>query len=95
MELARVMNFTIELCKLEDLYGHLNRTTMKWSGVIGRLIDKKVDIGVADFTMTEERLGVIDYTASLISSRSHLYIKRPDTFNFEWSSYIQVQFEFG
>ena len=90
MELHRVMNFTISETIMEPLFGSFDEQTKQWSGVIGLLVDGKADIGVAEFTITNPRLDVVDFTLPLILSRSLLYIKQLDGSTVQWSGYFKV-----
>ena len=90
MELHRVINFTVSKTIYEPSFGSFNDQTKQWSGVIGLIVDGKADIGVAEFTITNPRLNVVDFTLPLIPSRSLLYIKQSDGSTVQWSGYFKV-----
>lgn len=89
-ELSSIMNFKMEFIPEEEDYGIWNETGHRWTGVIGRLAAREVDIGLGEFTMTQQRANVIDYTVPLMLSHSDIYIKRPNMSNVDWSAYIKV-----
>ena len=90
MELRRVMNFTISKTIHEPRFGSLNKETKRWSGVIGLLADGKADIGVSDFTISNHRLDVVDFTWPIILSESQLFIKQGSSSTVRWSDYFKV-----
>lgn len=89
-ELADAMNFTIDLVYKEDAYGSYDQETNAWSGVMGRMIKHEADIGVAEFTMTGQRLDWVDFTLPLMLSRNRLYMRQPDGSAIQWSAYFRV-----
>ncbi|XP_058796120.1 LOW QUALITY PROTEIN: probable glutamate receptor [Phymastichus coffea] len=89
-ELALAMNFTFELISIEDMYGSFEPDSGTWSGVIGRLVDKDVDVGVAEFGQSNERLKVVDFTVPLLLTWANLYLKEPNMSAIMWSTYVQV-----
>ena len=90
MELHRVMNFTISKTIYEPSFGSLDEQSKRWSGVVGLLADGKADIGVSDFTISNHRLDVVDFTWPLVLSKSRLFIKEPDGSTVQWSGYFEV-----
>lgn len=91
-ELSRLINFTIEFDSIEPSYGNYNTSTRRWSGVIGRLVDRQIDIGIGEMTLTRQRAQVVDFTVPLMLTSSDIYIKRPDMSNVDWSTYVKVCF---
>ena len=89
-ELAYAMNFTYDHTYKEEAYGVWNRTTRSWTGVIGRLARREADLGVGEFTMTDHRLNVVDFTLPIIHSRNLVYMRPPDHSAVHWSAYYRV-----
>ena len=94
MELRRVMNFTISKTIYEPSFGHLNEQAKQWSGVVGVLADGKADIGVSDFTISNRRLDVVDFSLPLVLSKCRLFIKKPGGSTVQWSGYFKVHDNF-
>ncbi|KAJ8679000.1 hypothetical protein QAD02_014787 [Eretmocerus hayati] len=89
-ELKKTLNFsTLTVCE-EDYFGSYNASSGQWSGAIGRLVRGEADLGVAEFTMTEERVEVVDFTQPILQSRSYLYMRQPDGSALQWSAYFRV-----
>ncbi|KYQ52733.1 Glutamate receptor, ionotropic kainate 2, partial [Trachymyrmex zeteki] len=84
LELSKVMNFTIKILDPVDSYGSWNPQKNSWTGAIGKLVDNEADIGVAAFTITNERLNHIDFTIPLISTQYRLYMHQPITPYVQW-----------
>ncbi|OXU28208.1 hypothetical protein TSAR_008341 [Trichomalopsis sarcophagae] len=89
-ELSSTLNFSMSIAYKEDSYGIYNESTGVWTGVIGRLDRKDVDLGVAEFTMTAQRLDSVDFTQPIMLSRNHLYMRQPDGSALQWSAYFKV-----
>ena len=65
-QMSEKMSFDYEVLLPSDGsndFGHKNDDTGEWSGLIGDLINGRVDIVVAPMTMTSEREEVIDFVA--------------------------------
>jgi ABC-type amino acid transport substrate-binding protein len=63
---------------LSDDFGHKNRDTGSWNGVVGDLVSGEVDIVVAAMTMTSEREEVIDFVAPYFEqSGISIIIRKP------------------
>ncbi|KAG7206803.1 hypothetical protein KM043_000712 [Ampulex compressa] len=90
IELSRVMNFRMEILDSVEAYGSWLEEEQAWSGVIGQLVDNKADLGAAEFTVTNHRLTVVDFTLPLLLSRNRLYIKEPVGFAVQWSGYFKA-----
>lgn len=83
-------NFTIARQELEDSYGIYNEVTKKWNGIIEKLANHKTDLGLGEFSITEERLRVIDFSEPIIISQAKYYVKKPDEKVFHWTVYYKV-----
>ncbi|XP_076276451.1 glutamate receptor ionotropic, delta-2 isoform X2 [Lasioglossum baleicum] len=88
-ELSITLNFTMKVVNTLDSYGNFNEETQTWTGVIGELVLNTIDIGVADFSMTNHREEVVDFTLPLILSRVKVYFKKPDSSAVRWAAYIK------
>lgn len=86
------MNFKIEVTSSMLIYGDLNKDDNTWTGVVGEVASDRADFGVAEFSMTNHRLDVVDFTLPLILSRNRIYFKKPDGAYVQWSAYFKVLF---
>ncbi|XP_076548514.1 glutamate receptor ionotropic, kainate 2 [Osmia lignaria lignaria] len=89
-ELEIAMNFTLDIVAKEWEYGSFNVTTKRWTGALRLIASKMVDIGVSDFTMTNTRLDYVDYLAPIITTKSCLFLKKPDIFSVRWFAYLKA-----
>lgn len=90
MELAIHMNFTLNVVSPNDMYGYKNKSNNKWTGIMGKLETKEIDVAVAEISMTQERLEAFDFTCPLILSEAILFIKMPDSYIVKWDVYLKV-----
>ncbi|KAK2576887.1 hypothetical protein KPH14_005512 [Odynerus spinipes] len=90
MELSKTMNFTPKALEPVDAYGNMNNKDHIWNGVIGQVAYGEADFGVAEFTVTNHRLAVVDFTLPLVLSRNRLYMKEPSAANIQWSGYFKA-----
>lgn len=84
------MNFTITEIVKDSRFGSFGSSPKSWSGVVGQLVEQKADLGVGEFTITKNRLDVVDFTLPLVLSRNRLYIREPDGSTVQWSAYFEV-----
>ncbi|CAL7936743.1 unnamed protein product [Xylocopa violacea] len=89
-ELSRALNFTIELTNFMPAYGSWDKQGQSWTGVIGEVASNRVDLGVAEFSMTNHRLNAVDFTLPLIVSHNRIYFKKPDGSIVHWSAYLKT-----
>lgn len=89
-ELSRVMNFTVMVTSVETAYGNWNKEDRVWTGAIGEVVLNKVDIAISEFSITNHRLDVVDFTLPLILSRNRVFFKKPDGSFVQWSGYFKV-----
>lgn len=89
-EMSLLLNFTMKEAHQDEFYGTYDEVSGKWSGVIGRLTAGEADLGMGEFTMTRERLDVIDFTQPIMQSRNFLYLRKPDGSVLQWSAYFRV-----
>ncbi|XP_046821722.1 glutamate receptor ionotropic, kainate glr-3-like isoform X1 [Vespa crabro] len=89
-ELIGMLNFTFDIVAELDEYGSWNPKEKSWSGAMGELYAGHADICLSDFSMTSARLNIVDFTLPLLTSKNYLYIKKPQLFAINWSSYFLV-----
>ncbi|KAJ8679007.1 hypothetical protein QAD02_014794 [Eretmocerus hayati] len=89
-ELELKLNFTKRVMNEYDPYGCYDSDSGEWTGAIGRLTRGEADLGMADFTMTKERLDAIDFTHPVLLSRNYLYMRQPEGSALQWFSYFRV-----
>lgn len=53
--------FTYELRESEHK-GHLDRRTGNWTGILGRLVRREADLGLADFAVTSQRSRAVEFS---------------------------------
>ncbi|XP_023708697.1 glutamate receptor ionotropic, delta-2 isoform X2 [Cryptotermes secundus] len=71
--LERRLNFTTSF-KRAAAYGKL--VNGSWNGLVKMLRTHEVDVGLSEFTMTQERLGAVDFTFPLIITRYNVLIQQ-------------------
>ncbi|XP_047349701.1 uncharacterized protein LOC124949128 [Vespa velutina] len=87
-ELIGMLNFTFDIVAELDEYGSWNPKKKSWSGAVGELYAGHADICLSGFSMTSARLNVVDFTLPLLTLKNYLYIKKPQLFAINWSSYF-------
>ncbi|XP_024940081.1 glutamate receptor 1 isoform X2 [Cephus cinctus] len=92
-ELQSIMNVALKLPNNESHFGNVDRATGNWTGAIAQLIHGDSEMGFGEFTMTTDRLEVIDFSLPFSLSKSKLYIKEPDK-TVPWTGHFQA-FSFG
>ena len=73
--LRKRMNFTYTIYKANE-WGNLVNGT-EWSGMVGMVKKKVVDIAVADLTITRERSTVVHFLQGLMEVEEELFMKNP------------------
>ncbi|XP_031787255.1 uncharacterized protein LOC116417597 [Nasonia vitripennis] len=91
-EISKLANFHIDIQPYEISPGSYDPVTKKWSGVMGKLDEKKTDVGVGQFTVTQERLDIVHFSVPIIASKSTFYLKKSHTSHVLWSMYYKVAF---
>ncbi|XP_043670262.1 uncharacterized protein LOC122630145 [Vespula pensylvanica] len=87
-ELCVNLNFSFKVVSEVETYGRWNPEENMWTGAIGELNSGRADICFSGFSMTNARLNIVDFTFPLVDSRIFFYIREPDLFAFNWSSYF-------
>nr|XP_012138238.1 PREDICTED: uncharacterized protein LOC105662182 [Megachile rotundata] len=90
VELQNSLNFTIEIVAKLSEFGSYNTTTERWGGAMHYVATGIVDIGVADFSMTNNRLNYVDYLVPIITIRTCMYFKQPDALGVKWFAYFKA-----
>ncbi|XP_016838623.1 glutamate receptor 2-like isoform X2 [Nasonia vitripennis] len=88
--LANISNFKTKVVLEVDQYGYRNATTNQWVGLMKSMDEKEADIAELLFSMSADRMQVIDYTMPLMRAQTRFYVKLPDTVKIRWSAYFQV-----
>ncbi|KAL2712483.1 hypothetical protein V1478_018006 [Vespula squamosa] len=87
-ELCGSLNFTFDIVSEVNEYGSWNSKEKIWSGAVGELYAGRADISISDFSMTNARLNVVDFTFPLVLSKISVYFRKPQGFAINWSSYF-------
>ncbi|XP_059085628.1 glutamate receptor 2-like [Tigriopus californicus] len=87
--LKEILNFTFVVTKPQDgHYGVVNNDRKTWTGMVGMLQNKDIDMAVTDFTVTVERSLVISFTEPITQIYHSLFIKNP-TGTPHYTAYIE------
>ncbi|XP_063995853.1 glutamate receptor 1-like isoform X2 [Diachasmimorpha longicaudata] len=89
-ELSRSMNFTISSIITTIGYGSWNPETSKWSGVIGTLRRQQTDMAISEFSMTDKRLDMVDFTIPIAVGYTRIYIQKPNGARVKWNAYFKA-----
>ncbi|CAG5100950.1 Similar to Grik4: Glutamate receptor ionotropic [Cotesia congregata] len=87
-ELTKTLNIT-PLMKSESIFGIYNEDEKTWTGMVGSVWRRDVDMGVGEVTMTVERREILDFTLPLILSPCRLYFREPNS-TLQWSAYFEA-----
>lgn len=60
-----------------------------WSGLVGMLIEKKIDMSLVDLTVTSDRAKVIDFTEGILARGHGLFMLRPEE-GVSWTTFRDV-----
>ncbi|KAI4493411.1 hypothetical protein M0804_001587 [Polistes exclamans] len=90
MELSKTINFTVDVLEPVDAYGSWDKENETWNGVIGQLVSGEIDLGVAEFTVTTNRMEAVDFTLPFLLSRNRLYMKENPGSVINWSAYFKT-----
>lgn len=76
-ELSIVLGFKFELVQApNNAYGTIKNG--EWNGMIRELLDRKVDIAIADLTITSARQSAVDFTLPFMNLGISILFKKPD-----------------
>ncbi|KAI4485058.1 hypothetical protein M0802_012816 [Mischocyttarus mexicanus] len=87
-ELSFNLNFTFDIVSQVAENGIWNPKLNICTEAIDEICSKRVEVALADFTMSSTRLSVIDFTIPLAVSKNCIYIQKPRRFVIKWSSYF-------
>ncbi|KAI4482427.1 hypothetical protein M0802_013724 [Mischocyttarus mexicanus] len=87
-ELCDTLNFSFSIVSIVNEYGTWNQKENTWTGAVGEVYAGRADIAISDISMTSERLDVVDFTFPLLLSKNNIYIREPEIFAIQWSSYF-------
>ncbi|CAK9824831.1 Probable glutamate receptor [Anthophora retusa] len=59
-----------------------------WTGSIRMLVEDEADLAATELMMTSERLEAVKFTTPVYSTKSRVYIKRPDSTAVKWNAYL-------
>ena len=83
-ELSQRLNFSYTVTKPPDGEWGVLKSDGSWSGMVGQLETKEVDLAVADFTVTEERSKAITFSNPLDEIYHAIIIQNPvNAYNYE------------
>lgn len=74
--LANRCNFSMRLEEF-DAYG-TKQNNGSWTGIVGKLINNELDIGIADLSVTTGRRDVIDFSVGIINTEFLLFMQKPE-----------------
>ncbi|CAG9865359.1 unnamed protein product [Phyllotreta striolata] len=78
-ELSRLLGFNYTLIEQEDgSYGVMNKTTGKWDGMMGAIIDGKADLAITDLTITSERESAVDFSEPFMNLGISILYRKPE-----------------
>lgn len=76
-KVAEKINMTYDICLVQDgMYG-AELADKSWNGMIGELLEKKVQMAVAPITITSDREKVVDFTKPFLNLGISIIIKKP------------------
>lgn len=65
--IAIMCKFRYEVEVTGKAYGQEDAVTKQWSGVVGDIIDKKIDFAIGDITITYARKTAIDFSTPFMT----------------------------
>ncbi|PSN42624.1 Ionotropic receptor 113 [Blattella germanica] len=73
--------------QVENTFGVV--TNGSWNGMIEMLRTKQIDVAVSEFTLTDERMQVVDFAIPIIYTRYQVFIQKPRHENLTWSDFLE------
>ncbi|XP_011497652.1 PREDICTED: LOW QUALITY PROTEIN: probable glutamate receptor [Ceratosolen solmsi marchali] len=58
-----------------------------WTGIVGMLVRKEIDLAATELLMTSDRLEAIEFTTPVFSTKCRTFIKRPYFTAIKWTAY--------
>ncbi|XP_035742760.1 glutamate receptor ionotropic, delta-2-like [Vespa mandarinia] len=87
-ELCTILNFSFDVVSELQEFGRWNPEKKTWSGAIAELYYGRADISLSGFSVTTDRLNVVDYTLPFLNIKNFLVIQEPEKFGIKWSSHF-------
>ncbi len=87
-ELQSILNFTYTIHMPPDGEWGAKRSDGSWTGVIGQLAAREVDVAAADFRITALRGPVVDFLPPIDDPHMRLFIANPAE-SFNWYAYVR------
>ncbi|KAK0092608.1 hypothetical protein PV326_001041 [Microctonus aethiopoides] len=77
-ELSKILHFNYTFVEQIDKdYGNPDPKTGKWSGMIGRIMNKEADLAITDLTITSDREKAVDFTMPFLTLGISILYKKP------------------
>nr|AUF73080.1 ionotropic receptor [Anoplophora chinensis] len=77
--LSKLLGFNYTFIVQEDKNnGNLNKTSNKWNGMIGEVIEGRADLAITDLTITSEREGDVDFTMPFMNLGISILYRKPE-----------------
>ncbi|CAF3385471.1 unnamed protein product [Rotaria sp. Silwood1] len=77
LELAERLNFSFEIEIVKDETFGKKNDKGEWNGIIGELVYRRADVGLAGLTITSQREQVIDFTKPFLTLGINILYKKP------------------
>lgn len=65
--IAEKCKFRYEIEVTEIEYGKENAVSKQWSGIVGEIVNKRVDFAIGDITITHSRKTAIDFSTPFMT----------------------------
>ncbi|KAI8421750.1 hypothetical protein MSG28_009715 [Choristoneura fumiferana] len=69
-------NYTFDI-QADGVYGSLDKTTGKWSGMMEKVMDGRADFAITDLTITSARQKAVDFTSPFMNLGITILYKKP------------------
>ena len=70
--------------------GYGSQKNGHWTGIMGMLVENEIDLATVDLTLTDHRIGEVDFGFSLDTGRIVLYIWKSQNRNLDWMAMFHV-----
>ncbi|KAF7382270.1 hypothetical protein HZH66_013702 [Vespula vulgaris] len=87
-EICVALNFSFDIVSEVKEFGRWNPEKNIWTGAIAELYAGRADISLAGFSITNDRLNVVDFMLPHVITKNYLFIRKPELFAVEWSSHF-------
>ena len=87
--LMRDVGFSVRIQFVKDSkYGALNKTTGRWSGLVGEVSRGEADMAVSDLTINEQRSKVVDFTHPYMDAGMAVMVKVSRRDKNNWTGFM-------